>query len=142
MKTTPKRRQAIQDRIAAATEGPWTLGDSKYVIRGPKDPGQSWGGNKPIITRVRANQEYRPGNYDEANADLMAHAREDLPDLLEDLQRLGMLLLECLETYETQQDVFRDSPVVLGSIKGSWHMTPVRVREAIAALGIPCNQGV
>jgi len=67
---TPEELRAIRDRVESATPGPWSRRD---VTRG-----YYWDGSYiPVSVR---------------NADFAAHAREDIPKLLDEIERLRGLL--------------------------------------------------
>ena len=84
--TAPEVRIAeIRDRCRRATPGPWAHFADGYVERAG-DPGETIG-----VTCAR-----RPDNGDPlpapANAEFVAHARDDVPWLLDELERLRRAL--------------------------------------------------
>lgn len=87
-----KARQAIRERVEKATGGPWTK--DLYYIVGQLPEGRPGG---EVIGELRAtrwtgNDPAYPNSQKEANADFVAHARRDIPDLLDALEEaLGLL---------------------------------------------------
>lgn len=78
---TPEQREAIKTREKAATPGPWV--QSTHV------PNMSTiGSSSGAIADVSLWSFGEPGNPEEslANAEFIAHARTDIPALLEDLE--------------------------------------------------------
>lgn len=73
--------EAIRARAAAATGGPWvpyfnSHGDPYVTLPGL------------YLTRRIADVSVSPDDYGKANAEFIAHAREDVPDLLAEVARL------------------------------------------------------
>jgi len=68
--------EAIRARADKATPGPWHIEDYGYM----------WNNAGRVICKVYDNQR--------RNADFIAHAREDIPDLLAEVERLHNLLAE------------------------------------------------
>ena len=80
---TPERLQEIKARCEAATEGPWGLF---------KEAGADIIGNTEIIILeiccgIRTHATLR-----EFNTDFIAHARQDLPDCLDEIERMKSLV--------------------------------------------------
>jgi hypothetical protein len=87
-----ERAEAVRERAAAATGGPWEATSPPtshwYVFRGPvpgpgasEDERQRWArGPDPFICDVRTHDGA-------ADAAFIAHAREDIPWLLDQLDR-------------------------------------------------------
>lgn len=67
---------AIEERVAAATGGPWTS-----VIEGR----DQFGGSSVIIT---AGEDLYLNGGTAADQDFVAHARQDVPRLLAEIRRL------------------------------------------------------
>lgn len=82
---TPEELKQLESLECSATKAPWFL-CGKYVVRGIKD--EHWQRPTPVVLRVRANQEYRSTDIDEANAKLACEARNALPKLLEYIKQL------------------------------------------------------
>lgn len=74
---------AIRKRCEAATEGPWDNEDSTCVYSKPS-------GEPPVLMAQALPEEggYFTYQQKEANADFIAHARTDVPALLEECERL------------------------------------------------------
>ena len=72
-------------RVAAATAGPWVV-KGRYHLTGP--PAGDYPGATTTIVRVRADQQYRRPGEDAANALFIAHARQDIEDLIAEVRRL------------------------------------------------------
>jgi hypothetical protein len=70
----------IEQRVAAATPGPWTSRLACYVEAGS-------GGQVVAVTCVRGVDGH-PSLPGLANAEFIAHARTDIPRLLEEVRRL------------------------------------------------------
>jgi len=74
---TPKREQEIRARDAAATPGPWSANEpTGFVVDPTGQPLAIFGG----------------GLQDRADAAFIAHAREDVPTLLAEIERLRSLV--------------------------------------------------
>ena len=113
---SPARVQALKDRIAKATRGPWRVIETRYGIHEPRcamcdtvaerriatvwDHPQLKGplGVVNLFVTIHPvvdwedEKVYRGVSLDEADADLIAHAREDLPDLLAALEAQGQTI--------------------------------------------------
>ena len=76
------RLEEIRQRTEAATPGPW---DSK-TNRHPECNGEPWG----WISGASGNITWS-GSAGKANADFIAHSREDIPYLLSEADRLNAL---------------------------------------------------
>ncbi len=87
---TPERLQAIKARCEAATEGPWTVGhrlydDGAVMCRGAPGPCTPDADGK--IKGNLFNANFAIGNRENDNR-FVAHARQDLPDCLKEIERL------------------------------------------------------
>ena len=91
----PLDLDAIRARADAATPGPWVA--EAYVYGDPEDgygPPQDWqiktaGWTKHAGSVIVSHQPYEGGGVnEEADAEFIAHARQDVPDLLAELARL------------------------------------------------------
>lgn len=90
---SPERRQAIQERAEKATEGPWV--QDVLLVRDDEN-----GVLRTIAHCTRwYNAQPRPEEA-EANAEFIAHARQDIPDLLAEVSRLTAALEERDKTIE------------------------------------------
>ena len=86
---TEERLAEIRGREKAATQGPWKAGKddfTKNIIQAAKDRGT-------IIVQRRDDHNmfwnsYIPIEQTFADADFIAHAREDIPALLDEVERL------------------------------------------------------
>ena len=81
--------KAIRERVSKATEGPWT--QDLYYIVGQLPEGRPGG---EVIGELRAtryigNDPAYPNSQKDANADFIAHARQDIPDLLDFIDKYG-----------------------------------------------------
>lgn len=96
--------EAIKKRYEAATEGPWEpTPDSRpdvWAYVWAKSPGVGYAGEGQIVRRLHAAADhirvhiaelakYENANYD---ADFIAHAREDVPALVAEVERLRVAL--------------------------------------------------
>jgi hypothetical protein len=72
---------AIKERTEQATPGPWTNHEEEVVGQEVVDPAGR------TLVDVR-------GDHEEADAEFIAHAREDVPALLAEIERLRALLHE------------------------------------------------
>jgi hypothetical protein len=83
---TDKQLAVIQERCATATPGPWEAGPLDYlrveVYQAPEAPKI----NRFHWQRVCICREAR-----DEDAEFIAHAREDIPALLEEVERLRRL---------------------------------------------------
>jgi hypothetical protein len=96
---SPEDLEAIRGRAEAATEGPWSVdeisgdiddyGDALNVI--------SRGVDGPHGVGLNTGEEYQM--YSVADATFIAHARTDVPKLLEEVGRLRCLLAEWGDAY-------------------------------------------
>lgn len=87
---TNEQIEAIRKRAEAATEGPWRIG--KQSPNGLNNIGTMGG----LLTAQTLN---------EADAEFIAHAREDVPALLAEIDRLNGLLRELIcAVYEYEPD--------------------------------------
>ncbi|RJQ25027.1 hypothetical protein C4577_06490 [Candidatus Parcubacteria bacterium] len=78
----------IESRLNNTSRGDWEL-SGKYRIIGP--PSGKW--DTKTIARVRANQDYRDPKVDEANALFLAHSKQDITYLVDEVKRLLAMLL-------------------------------------------------
>ena len=76
MSMTPERLQAIRARCEQATPGPWSWAPG-YVLVSAR-------GDRILVL----DYTYGPRQLTEADAEFVAHAREDVPALLEEVERL------------------------------------------------------
>ena len=88
MPTNDGRIRAIQERLAQTTSGPWCAGDDESTLhRGSIYSSDARGS---IVARCSGFQyTRRPQAEIDANAAFIAHARDDIPYLLEELGRLS-----------------------------------------------------
>lgn len=77
---TPEERQAIRERAEAATPGPWHAGPSYY-----EGPLVSYVAGAHVSVHPEASDDRQEGV---ADAEFIAHARSDVPALLDDIDRL------------------------------------------------------
>jgi len=80
---TEKQLKEIEERASKATPGPWTL-DINYLVGFPPK-------TRPTGESIMLLEETcRAGSAeaDDANMEFIAHAREDVPALLEEVKRL------------------------------------------------------
>lgn len=88
MTLTPEREQEIRERVARATEGPWNthLVDDTCVVSAD---------GTEVCTTCDSSQTERDDGYNieyermEKDAAFIAHARQDIPDLLAEIDRLN-----------------------------------------------------
>lgn len=74
---------AIKARAEAATEGPWSVRHEHYEAGpGPDDEEQDW----YLIDDCYAVEQW--ANYDKETTEFIAHARMDIPALLDEVERL------------------------------------------------------
>ena len=86
---TEKQLKEIEERASKATPGPWTL-DINYLVGFPPK-------TRPTGESIMLLEETcRAGSAeaDDANMEFIAHAREDVPALLEEVKRLQEALVE------------------------------------------------
>lgn len=80
---TPERLEAIRQRVEKATQGPWNFEGNKwqdgYVIYSPIKRGFHNNGGE--VAEV-------DDSYEPSDAEFIAHAREDVPALLAEVERL------------------------------------------------------
>jgi hypothetical protein len=89
MKMSKLDLDAIRQRAEAATPGPWYGFSSSWcVYNTPNSDGE-------LIADVYEYGGYPP----DANTQFIAHAREDIPAMLDEIERLRALL----QTYQEEQ---------------------------------------
>ena len=108
---------AIRKRCDAATRGPWRSMrqgnqyiETNYmptckcvgasVVEGIKRP---WKPYAAIRFGIKAEQ-HEEARFKDKDADFIAHAREDIPELLDEVERLRALLRESLREHEEDHD--------------------------------------
>lgn len=105
---------AIKARYEAATEGPWT-GEDNYVR-----------GDHGVLAMCPC---YGPGYLAEfpaaANAEFIAHARTDVPELVAEVERLRKTTFDLLDAWRLYEESSSDGKVWLESI-----LTIVKVEAA------------
>jgi hypothetical protein len=74
-----QRLDAIKARAEAATPGPWIAKTNRH----PQCNGEPWG----WISGAKENTTWS-GRRGKANAEFIAHARTDIPDLIAEVERL------------------------------------------------------
>ena len=84
MSDNEKRLAEIKARTSAATPGPWTSGKFGLVKGGPVQQFARGSGQQQLVA-VSSQDWMRDGEV-QANTDFIAHAREDVPFLLEQLE--------------------------------------------------------
>lgn len=89
---------AIKARADAATEGPW-MADESHVLK-PDKPGSNWDGT--VIATV-PDDEF--GLYEFRNVEFMAAAREDIPALVAEVERLREQADRNLRAYLSVQGI-------------------------------------
>jgi hypothetical protein len=103
-------REAIRARCEAASPGAWLVGDGTkeafyqgwYCVISP--------GNREIVTRA-VRDYYNPNSLDEIvrnDIDFIAHARQDLPMLLDALDEVDKLWKQAVEGSIYWQKAFDD----------------------------------
>lgn len=85
-KITQERLEAIRQRAEKATAGPWTCTDSSVESKYAKS--YWWGGEDNEVCSLSDGGEYIENLNAEADAKFIAHARQDIPDLLAEVERL------------------------------------------------------
>lgn len=75
---------AIKARADAATEGPWVVDDQKYVLRSKN------GGWDGLIIATVQHDDF--GLVEEDNTAFIASARQDIPALLAEVERLQAIV--------------------------------------------------
>jgi hypothetical protein len=89
---TQERLDAIKARCEAATRGPWTLTGSKHQLVDSDDKAPMY---KSIVCEVWHDTPN--------NAAFIVHARQDIPDLLQEVERLQAANNRLLERLEQLQ---------------------------------------
>lgn len=80
-----ERIEAIRKRVDLATAGPWTLFARGTTVEVDYDSHT----DAPVVKWTGFDASYLSQNADRANADFIAHAREDVPFLLDALEKAG-----------------------------------------------------
>ncbi|WP_060210221.1 hypothetical protein [Sporosarcina koreensis] len=88
---TQEQLEAIRERAEAATEGPWKNFDGGYIV----------GGSEIAVGEVVAEAER------DADAEFIAHAREDIPALLAEVERMQKIINEWEQS--TQQQLLEET---------------------------------
>lgn len=91
---TPQRLAEIEERVKAATEGPWVAEElDGYITGHVTSKHKNWAGNRaPHQRRDSITDCDAMTNTDAA---FIAHARQDIPDLLVYVQWLKEELEKC-----------------------------------------------
>jgi hypothetical protein len=80
---TPDQLAAIRERCEAALEGPWMVdADNPQIVMAPDNPPSTFDGF--LIARIISPDAAQV----DADADFIAHARDDVPALLAEVERL------------------------------------------------------
>lgn len=81
--------KAIRKRAEAATDGPWRVGCGSVETDSPEHQSVSswWGGTSNNICNLN-DGEYIENSNEDSDAEFIAHAREDVPALLAEIERL------------------------------------------------------
>ncbi len=93
---TPSRLAEIKARCEAATEGPWLVGHRLYddgAVMCRCDAGPCTPDADGKIKGNLFNANYSIGNRENDNS-FVAHARQDLPDCIAEIERLRGLIEE------------------------------------------------
>lgn len=123
------RKDEIRARCDVATPGPWLLGswgDDVFSVQGDRSEGRNW---KPIC-RVKRDDLPAGASQDHLDAAFIAHARQDIPSLLDDNERLEAenerlrlrihgAIADLCSGYFTQRQVADDLAVLLGEESAS-----------------------
>jgi hypothetical protein len=83
--------QAIRKRAEAATEGPWQA--HKYSVSSEHTKSENYAGEIDDICSLN-DGEYIENYNAEADAEFIAHARQDVPALIAEVERLREALEE------------------------------------------------
>lgn len=84
---TQERLDAIRERVAHATPGPWGPGNRCVFANNPRHPH----GVYAVVSDEVVNGAYGVAISRTADVDLIAHAPDDLTDLLAEVERLRAL---------------------------------------------------
>jgi len=106
---TDERLRKIRERATKATPGPWELrklDDGEY-FKFAEDHEQVF---VPAYSVRGLNTlgNYECGAMELPNANFVAHARQDVPDLIEEVERLRKLVDETLRLYRELKAEYRD----------------------------------
>ena len=79
---TPEQLQAIKERLKNTTDGFW-LADT-----------EEWPGNEKLKYWVQTHYDGLAATINKGDAQFIAHARQDIPALVAEVERLNALLQE------------------------------------------------
>ena len=121
-----ERIAAIRARVDAATDGPWEASETHHYHEGTFHA---------VYAEVEPNVA---SGVDPADAELIAHARTDIPDLLAEVERLTRWKREALPVLDGLQELGRALDLPLGTrITGAEALAAVErlttERDALAA---------
>lgn len=134
MSITEKRLDEIRERLDAATPGPWMPDNDEpgYVIA-PDDP-SGWDGY--LIART---VDHDGGLFvQEHNAELIAHAPQDLADLLAEV---GRLRGELAKAREITEDKVERAKRAFGAATAATSSIPLGMSENTFIQGISIQHG-
>jgi hypothetical protein len=129
---TPERRAEIREREQATIPGPWTVVDDEHTV-------ERWIRSEDGTLEVGLGYL---GNRTETEAAFIAHARQDVPDLLDEVERLTagirVLYTRCMqgardngEYYERTAAKYEQGKAVV------WDGVAEMLRELLPALDEP-----
>lgn len=136
---TPEQLAEIKARAAAATPGPWEYIENRFNVE--DDNGDHIGSIRAIEARmwIAAVDDVHPPEEAEGNALFIAHARTDIPMLIDEIERLraeNARLIDGLKPFALTADYW-DKLVRQGESFGAEDVVPMRIepyREARAIL--------
>ena len=93
------RLNEIEARASAATEGPWVYGGKNRIATPVIDVDEAdWGGEELSGYAIHAQQDTGAWRY--ADAEFMAHARTDVPWLIEQVRKRDAALQAALDLHK------------------------------------------
>lgn len=111
---TDEELTAIRERCEKATSGPWELEGSAVISEHAES--YCWNGASNDVCLLNDGGEYISNTNSESDADFIAHARDDVPRLFAEVERLRKALgnIEALSFY---RGLFDDSPLLERAIR-------------------------
>ena len=121
------RLDEIEARANAATKGPWVYGGKNRINTPTIDVDEAdWGGEDLSGYAIHAQQDTGAWRY--ADAEFMAHAREDVPWLIEQVRKRDAALQA---VHQIAFDPDTESALEVGQIRNGPYIEGVSKDEAL-----------
>jgi hypothetical protein len=129
---TPERLTEIELRAAAATSGPWQMLSECPPGEHHHDWDEIWVGTSDRATIAVVGERYTAAP---AEAEFIAHARTDVPDLVVEVRRLRAERDAALALHQPTEDQYTDQ--WCAECGGGWECATVRALSPVAETAPP-----